>query len=109
MCIGGIGIYIALFGIASQRYENKVDLIEYQHTAILTTVAAGAPFVGAKLQILENSTCPAKPEILNPISVLQSMFWFECSYLEFDGLLQKTVEEWKTKLFNANLSDQKLC
>ena len=93
-----------MFGIASQRYENRVDLLEYKHTAFLTTVAAGAPFVGSKLKDLEDSKCPMKPDILNPFTVFRSMFMPQGQYPEFYLIVKRTVEEWKTKLSKADLS-----
>lgn len=98
-----IGIYVAMYGLASQRYENKVDLLEYRYTAFLTTVAAGAPFMGARLKKIEDSSCQKKPEFFNPIALFQSLFWFHGTYPEFDGLLRRTVEEWKIKLKDAQL------
>lgn len=34
--IWSVGIYIALFGIASQRYENRIDIIETRASAIFS-------------------------------------------------------------------------
>ncbi len=31
-----IGLYVALFGIASQRYENRVDVIEIRISTVFT-------------------------------------------------------------------------
>lgn len=97
------GIYLALFGIASQRYQSIVDSLEYRHTSFLTTVGAGAPFIGSKLTAIERSNCPIKPEFTSPWSVITSIIFLQNHYPPFENLLKVTVQDWKNKLNNANL------
>ena len=38
-----IAVYIASFGVASQRYENRVDIIENKANSIYPQLASGDP------------------------------------------------------------------
>ena len=105
-----IGIYSVLFGIASQRYENRVDMIETRAAAILTQLPTEA-FKNAISRIpeVQRLKCPYKPEFLSPLSVVRSLIsnsrYLEGGdYKEMIDLLRITVENWKTKLNKTDLS-----
>ncbi len=70
-----LGIYVALFGIASQRYENRVDIIENRSNAIFAQLATSASTKAlSRVPRVQRMPCPVKPEIFNPYSVIQSLF-----------------------------------
>ena len=71
-----VGIYVAFFGIASQRYENRIDIIENRANSIFAQLAVESVQKKALSRIarVQNMTCPYKPNILNPHSVFISLF-----------------------------------
>jgi len=97
------GIYIALFGIASQRYENRVDIIEYRISSIFSQL--GSPLYKKALERIpetQNLPCPLKPDIKKPLTVYQSLFK-DTLYTEGVDLLKATLENWKDSLSGVNL------
>lgn len=99
------GIYVAFFGVASQRYENRVDIIENRANAIFTQLATPI-YKKALSQIprVQRMPCPVKPEILNPNTVWQSLFGEDTLYTEIVDHLKETVEAWNASLDSVNLS-----
>ena len=105
-----IGIYVAFFGIASQRYENRIDIIENRANAIFTQLST--PIYKAALSRIprvQRMGCPVKPEIKKPYTVWRSLFSADTVYLEIVEQLKETVETWKdslreVRLLNADLS-----
>ena len=98
-----VGIYVALFGIASQRYENRVDIIENRINSIFTQLST--PLYKKALGRIgetQNMPCPLKPDIKNPLTVYQSLFK-ETVYFEGVNLLKATVENWGDSLSGAHL------
>ena len=98
------GIYVALFGIASQRYENRVDIIENRINTIYTQL--GSPFYKRALSRIaetQRMRCPIKADIKNPYSIYQSLF-YDTLYPEGVEILKSTVENWKDSLSGVNLS-----
>ena len=70
-----IGIYVAFFGVASQRYENRVDIIENRTNSIFTQLATDVYEKAlSRISTVQRMWCPEKPEILNPLSVIRSLF-----------------------------------
>ena len=69
-----IGIYIALFGLASQRYENMLDRIENRANGIFTQLGSGPKKALARIPDAQQMTRPVKPELIDPKSVI-------CSFL----------------------------
>ena len=69
-----IGIYIAAFGIASNRYENKIDKIENRINGIYAQISKDIHVAFQRIDDVQKMTCPRDPKILNPISVIKS-FW----------------------------------
>ena len=69
-----VGIYVALFGLASQRYENHLDRIENRANSIYAQL--GTPNVKRILGNIprtQQMTLPRKPEIFVPLSVVRSL------------------------------------
>jgi pentapeptide repeat protein len=98
------GLYIALFGIASQRYENRVDQIEIRISSIFAQLST--PFYKnafSTIDDVQRMSCPLKPNIKKPISVYQSLLK-DTTYIESVDLLKAIVKNWKDSLKYVNLS-----
>ncbi len=104
-----IGIYVAFFGVASQRYENRIDIIENRANAIFAQLASRTYKEAlSRVAIVQNMPCPQKPIILSPISVFNSLFEKNTTYNEIVLLLKETLENWKFDLNSVNLSNANL-
>jgi len=104
-----IGIYIAFFGIASQRYENKIDIIENRSNLIFAQLGTDARKSAlGRIPDVQNYPCPVKPIILNPASVLRSIFTKDTVYTEMVDLLRETIEDWKKELDGVKLRSANL-
>ncbi|MBI9047525.1 MAG: pentapeptide repeat-containing protein [Anaerolineaceae bacterium] len=108
-----LGIYVALFGIASNRYENKIDKIETQ-AAILHSQLASKAGNNAfrRLARIQKETIPHKPELISwddPFSVFKSLWGEEEPFYSMIEDLKGTVEEWKGDLVDADLQEAILC
>jgi uncharacterized protein YjbI with pentapeptide repeats len=103
-----IGIYVAFFGVASQRYENRIDIIENRANSIFAQLATDAYKKAlSRISTVQDMWCPKKPDILNPISIFRSLF-IEAEYPEMVKLLKETIEDWKEKLDGVNLNNAHL-
>ena len=100
-----IGIYVALFGIASQRYENRIDIIENRANSVFDQLAVPSAQKKALSRIarVQNMSCPNKPRLLNPYSVFLSLFGSDSNYKEMVNQLKETVEDLKDSLDSVNL------
>ena len=104
-----VGIYVALFGIASQRYENRIDIIENGANAIFAQLSTPAWRKAiSRIPRVQNMTCPTKPDILNPSKVINS-FISESYYIDICELLKETIEVWKNSLDSVDLFGAYLC
>jgi uncharacterized protein YjbI with pentapeptide repeats len=93
-----IGIYIALFGVASNRYENRIDIIENRANAIFAQLATNNYDKAlSRISTVQTMECPVEPNILNPITVIGS-FFKNTKYDEMVILLKNTLEDWKHEL-----------
>ena len=99
---GIFGIYLAVFGVALQRYDNRVNQIENRANAIFMQLATDAK-KSAINRIVETQKmkCPPMPDI-NPFSIYLSLS-SEDVYPPIVDLLKKTVEDWKDSLSGAKL------
>jgi hypothetical protein len=99
-----VSAYVAFFGIASIRYENRIDKIENRAHSIYTQLSTPAYKKAlSRIPRVQNMQCPYNPTILDPLSVFRSLFSKECKYFEIVGLLKETVEDWKDSLDSAIL------
>ena len=101
-----IGIYVAFFGVASQRHDNRIDIIENRANSIFAQLAVSSSEKRALSRIprVQNMPCPYKPNILNPLSVFLSLFR-DSKYEEVSAQLKETIEDWKDSLDSVNLSE----
>lgn len=103
-----VGIYIALFGVASQRYENRVDIIETRTNSIFSQLSTNAYKKAlGRIATVQNMWCPEKPEVLKPLSVLRSLL-YQTRNDETVQLLKETLEDWKNSLNNISLIEANL-
>ncbi len=105
-----IGIYVALFTIATQRYENRIDIIENRANSIFTQLPISEVRKNALSRIsrVQNMSCPYKPNILSPLSIFKSLFLNKYKYNEMVNLLKETLENWKHSLDFVDLSEADL-
>lgn len=99
-----VGIYMAIFSIASSRYENRVNLIEDRMSAI--NVGLSAPInklALGRISQVQNIPCPVKPDILRPHTAIISLFRNEVYYDGVD-ILKTYVENWSDNLQLVDLS-----
>ena len=105
---GLFSLYTALFGLASQRYENAVDKIENRINAYITQLVTAASDIHEdafkEIVEIEQLKCPVKPLLMNPNTVLTSLFK-SAPYSESATLLTKVVEKYKRELANVDLSE----
>jgi uncharacterized protein YjbI with pentapeptide repeats len=101
-----IVIYVALFGVASQRYENRIEIIEIRANSVFAQLAVPSLEKKALSRIprVQNMPCPYKPNMLNPLSVFISLFR-DSKYEEVSAQLRETIEERKDSLDSVKLSE----
>ncbi|MGD9202880.1 MAG: formylglycine-generating enzyme family protein [Chitinispirillia bacterium] len=96
-----IGIYVAIFGLASQRYENRLDKIETKSTLVISQLAVEKTRRIALQNIgeLGRNELPFKPELFNPFSTIKSMIsHFNTDYEESGFLVKPILESFKDSL-----------
>ncbi|MEA2063026.1 MAG: hypothetical protein U9P14_04960, partial [Gemmatimonadota bacterium] len=99
-----LGIYVAFFGIASQRYENRVDIIENRANAIFTQLATPIYEKAlGRISRVQRMPCPVKPEFWKLCTVCRSLFSKDMLYTEMIVLLKETVENWRGSLSKVDL------
>jgi hypothetical protein len=93
-----IGIYIATFGVASNRYENRVDIIENRSNAIYAQISKDIGVAFARINDVQDMPCPYKPEIYDPSSIIISFIPLPfVKYKEGVKQLKQLVEDWARK------------
>jgi len=98
-----IGIYIALFGLASQRYENMLDRIENRANGIFAQLGSGPKKALARIPNAQHMTRPVKPELIDPKSVICSFLCAQELDEETVKALRDVVVSFKDDLSNADL------
>jgi hypothetical protein len=100
-----IGIYIALFGLASQRYENRIGIVETRIGTIITVMSTyGFKQAVAGIPNTQKMLCPEEPALWNPIATIKSLFGFSKPYGNGVELLKETLEKWKASLSEVDLA-----
>ena len=106
-----IGIYIALFSIASNRYENSLEKIELRMNAVVAQLSTSddKAFYNliASIRGIQRKECPRKPFLFNPASIVQSLFRQQQSH-EIINWSIETIQNWKNKLEEADLEEANL-
>lgn len=100
-----VGTYVAFFGVASQRYENRIDLIEYRISSTFSQLSTEAKKIAlARIPSLQKMTAPVKPEILAPGSVWKSLFGKEIIYNDGVEVLKELLTGLRKSLVVIDLS-----
>jgi hypothetical protein len=97
-----IGIYIALFGLASQRYENAIALVD-NRINITCLPTSGFKQAIARIPNTQGMLCPEAPELWNPIATIKSIFWLKKPYYNGVELLRQEIQHWKDSLGHVDL------
>lgn len=91
-----LGTYTALFGIASGRYEMRVNMLLARANALIAQTAIPEACGAAieQMPAVQYEECPVKPEFWNPFSVFYSAFFKnknspQC--LEIAKILRNTI------------------
>ena len=102
-----VGVYTALFGLASARYEHAVDRVETRAGAVVALLANDNVRSGASAQIarIQDREIPKRPEYG---TFFIDSFWKWESYEEGIELLKTAVESCKKELRRANLAEANL-
>lgn len=96
-----VGIYIALYGIASTRYELSLDRLENRISAVVAQLSTTNKqvFINLVSQIfaVQKEKTPTKPYISNPFSVLTSLY-IEERNKSISDWSKDIIEIWKSNL-----------
>lgn len=101
-----IGIYFALYGIASQRYENRLGALENEVSLIVAQI--GSPSGKKALERIpdvQKKPCPSEPELWPPYSGIISLFGKQVPNKEIVKKLNKVICSCKNDLNRVNLNN----
>jgi len=99
------GIYIAFFGVASQRYENSMDKLEARANAIITLVASNTwKSAISRIPAIQNTLIPTPPTLINPPTVFKSIFGKREKNGVIINLLKDIIKDKKKDLAGIDLS-----
>lgn len=101
------GIYTALFGLASARYEHAVDRVETRAGAVVALLANDRvrSEAAAQVALIQNREVPKQPKYFDwPPSFFDSFVLRE-PYEDGIEMLKTAVESCKKELSGANLSE----
>lgn len=99
-----IGIYFALYGIASQRYENRLGALENEVSLIVAQI--GSPSGKKALERIpdvQKKPCPSEPELWPLYSGIISLFGKQVPNKEIVKKLIKVISSCKNDLNGVNL------
>jgi hypothetical protein len=111
--VGMIVAYVALFVLVSQRYENRLLIIENRANSILTQLSVPETNIRknalSRISTVQNMTCPYEPVLFEPVSIYRSVQKFaDTRYDDIVESLKQTVESWKDHLGSINLEEADL-
>ena len=102
------GLYIAFFGLVSQRYQSKISVIENRINNINASLSTpGLRQALSRIPRTQKMHCPVEPELVNPIKTIMSLF-YEATYKHGVDRLKETVADWKDSLSYAVLKSANL-
>ena len=106
--LGVLFAYSILFSIVSQRFENRIHLIEERANTILLQVSISDSGIRktalSRVSNVQNMLCPYKPDIFDPISIFRSVFGPSSSRHDATvQALQGVIETWKSQLDSVDL------
>lgn len=81
ICSAVFGAYTALYGITSQRYENRIDLLETRLSMFMTQYSVSQDDKQKKaisdIVRMQSKKCPVKPVLLEPRTIVYSLMFSE--------------------------------
>lgn len=99
-----VGIYVAFFTVASQRYENRLQIIGNKANSIISQLSTPEKKIAlSRISSVQNMSIPYKPEILIPHTIFQSLIFDVYGHIETIDLLKNIVESIKVSLDGVNL------
>lgn len=106
--IWAVGIYVALFSISSDRYENRLDIIESRVNSIFVQLTT-EHYKNAlsRIATVQRMPCPEKPIIFYPLTVFRSLLSDSVNQ-DVNQLLISTIEDWKHNLDDVDLEGANL-
>ena len=100
-------VYVILFNFASQRFENRIEIIENKVNSTLSFLSVTDIDVRedalSKKSKIQNMTLPYKPNIYEPMSIFRT--FFEPAQYKDGGmidLLKETIAKYKNRLDSVN-------
>lgn len=100
-----VGLYVAIFGVASQKYENRLDVIENRTNSLWTLIINKETRKTAFQRIprLQRLESPRKPYFLAPLITLRSLFGQSVPQKDNIELLKTIIEDFKMELVDVNI------
>ncbi len=98
-----LGVYLALFGWASLKYELTVAKIEKRANIVFLQLSSPAyKRALGRIPEIQHLPCPALPQVLKPATVYHSLTG-RSTYFQMVDLLKETIEDWKRSLDTVEL------
>ncbi len=101
-----LGVYIAFFGVMSQRYENRLDRLENRRNAVLTLMLNKDSRKTAISQVadIQNKMLPFSPGLWPPHTVKSLFSRYNQPHDETRQILIDAIASIKNDLQNVNLT-----
>lgn len=100
-----IGIYIAFFGVASQRYEHSINKLEAKSNAIIASLSSIEwKLAITRIPAIQNTLIPTPPNLINPSSVFKTIFGKREKDPVIIDLLKDIIKDKKEHLAGINLN-----
>ncbi|MFA8434266.1 MAG: pentapeptide repeat-containing protein [Marinifilaceae bacterium] len=100
-----LGIYFGLYGIAQQRYENRLDSLETRTNAVLAQLSIHDPKkILSLIPRIQKTKIPKEPIITNIFSSFSSLFGDGEYSRQVSNVLKEIIELNKESLKGAEIS-----
>ena len=101
-----VGIYVAFFGLASNRYESRVDAIENRFGSIITLIGTDSKELAIEqLVSLHQVNIPVPPNFICPLSSFKAMFGEGEPHIETINNTKGIISALKNDLDSINLAN----
>jgi len=105
-----VGIYFAFYAFTSQRYENKIDSIEFRYNTFILELVAGVPFNFERFNFIVGEKIPFEPHITSGISITKSflfpysnsVYYLTQNHKNLKDYQQTFITQWKENLEKSN-------
>ncbi|MCJ8337557.1 MAG: pentapeptide repeat-containing protein [Pseudomonadales bacterium] len=100
-----ITIYVAAFGLTSQRFENKLDKAEHKANILVAQLGTdNFSSIIAGIPRIQKAECPVEPSILDYHSIFSSIFSPNGICKSVVNDLKGVVSDWRMDLAEVNLN-----